>query len=190
MDILKFTKFAKNHSLTCSLLLAQGFLGLHACTGTIEPSHEKPNIIVNMADDMGYSDLGCYGGEIPTPNLDMLAENGIRFTQFYNGGRCCPTRAALLTGLYANQAGVGAMVLKTGFCGIIEETETGYRFTYDSGYLENSESNAISKTLPLSKSAYTSNTMFPFFEGLIPEGWLLDIAQKHWKIDERDRMGL
>jgi arylsulfatase A-like enzyme len=70
----------------------------------------QPNIILIMADDMGYSDLSCYGGEIPTPNLDMLAENGIRFTQFYNGGRCVPTRGALLTGLYAHQAGVGAMV--------------------------------------------------------------------------------
>lgn len=84
----------------------------------------------------------------------------------------------------------GKVYFEDRFCGIIEETETGYRFTYDSGYLESSESKAVSKTLPLSKSAYTSNTMFPFFDGLIPEGWLLDIAQKHWKIDERDRMGL
>ncbi len=107
MDILRF---ANNHTLRSSLLLAPGLLGLHACTGTTEPSYEKPNIIVIMADDMGYSDLGCYGGEIPTPNLDMLAENGIRFTQFYNGGRSVPTRASLLTGLYAHQAGAGAMV--------------------------------------------------------------------------------
>ena len=76
------------------------------------------------------------------------------------------------------------------FCGIIEETETGYRFAYDSNYLENSKSKAVSRTLPLSKEAYTSKTMFPFFDGLIPEGWLLDIAQKHWKIDQRDRMAL
>lgn len=76
------------------------------------------------------------------------------------------------------------------FCGIIEETETGYRFTYDSKYVEKSDSKAISKTLPLSKGAYSSNTMFPFFDGLIPEGWLLDIAQKHWKIKANDRMGL
>jgi arylsulfatase len=62
-----------------------------------------------MADDMGYSDLGCYGGEIHTPNLDKLAENGIRFTQFYNTGRCCPTRASLLSGLYAHQTGMGWM---------------------------------------------------------------------------------
>ena len=75
-------------------------------------------------------------------------------------------------------------------CGIIEETETGYRFSYDLDYVNDSNGKAVSKTLPLSKSAYTSNTMFPFFDGLIPEGWLLDIAEKHWKINERDRMGL
>ncbi|MDP4963244.1 MAG: arylsulfatase [Opitutales bacterium] len=69
----------------------------------------KPNIIVILADDMGFSDLGCYGGEIPTPNLDALAKNGLRFTQFYNTARCCPTRAALLTGLYPHETGVGWM---------------------------------------------------------------------------------
>jgi arylsulfatase len=63
-----------------------------------------------MADDMGFSDLGCYGSEIQTPNLDRLAQKGIRFTQFYNTARCCPTRASLLTGLYPHQAGVGHMV--------------------------------------------------------------------------------
>lgn len=84
----------------------------------------------------------------------------------------------------------GKVYYEDQFCGIIEETETGYRFTYDLNYVENSKSKAISKILPLSKDAYTSNTMFPFFDGLIPEGWLLDIAEKHWKINERDRMGL
>ena len=69
----------------------------------------RPNIIIIMADDMGYSDIGCYGGEINTPNLDALAKNGMRFTQFYNTARCCPTRATLLTGLYAHQAGIGHM---------------------------------------------------------------------------------
>jgi arylsulfatase len=59
---------------------------------------------------MGFSDLGCYGGEIQTPNLDKLASKGLRFTQFYNTARCCPTRAALLTGLYSHQAGVGHMM--------------------------------------------------------------------------------
>ncbi len=69
-----------------------------------------PNIILIMGDDMGYSDIGSYGGEIRTPNLDALASNGLRFTQFYNTARCCPTRASLLTGLYPQQAGVGHMV--------------------------------------------------------------------------------
>ena len=70
---------------------------------------QKPNIIVIMVDDMGFSDIGPYGSEIPTPHLDALARNGARFSQFYNTGRCCPTRASLLTGLYAHQAGVGHM---------------------------------------------------------------------------------
>jgi arylsulfatase A-like enzyme len=71
---------------------------------------KRPNIILMMADDMGFSDLGCYGSEISTPNLDSLAKGGLRFTQFYNTARCCPTRAALMTGLYSHQAGVGHMV--------------------------------------------------------------------------------
>jgi arylsulfatase A-like enzyme len=70
---------------------------------------ERPNIIVILVDDMGFSDLGCFGGEIPTPNLDALAANGVRLSQFYNTARCCPTRASLLTGLYSHQAGVGHM---------------------------------------------------------------------------------
>lgn len=76
---------------------------------------KRPNIIVMMADDMGWSDLGCFGGEIETPNLDALAMNGVRFTQFYNTARCCPTRATLLTGLYAHQAGIGHMMEDRGF---------------------------------------------------------------------------
>lgn len=70
---------------------------------------EKSNIVIIMADDMGFSDLGCYGGEIQTPNLDQLASDGLRFTQFYNAARCCPSRASLLTGLYAHQTGLGYM---------------------------------------------------------------------------------
>ncbi len=70
----------------------------------------KPNVVVIMSDDMGFSDLGCYGGEIRTPNLDALAAGGLRFTQFYNTARCCPTRASLLTGLYPHQAGIGHMM--------------------------------------------------------------------------------
>src|SRR5256885_215149 len=70
----------------------------------------RPNIAVILVDDMGFSDIGCYGSEIPTPNLDKLAAGGLRFTQFYNTGRCCPSRATLLTGLYSHQAGIGHMV--------------------------------------------------------------------------------
>lgn len=71
---------------------------------------KRPNIVVILADDLGFSDIGCYGGEIATPNLDGLARRGVRFTEFYNAARCCPSRAALLTGLYPHQAGVGDMV--------------------------------------------------------------------------------
>jgi arylsulfatase A-like enzyme len=70
----------------------------------------QPNIILIMSDDMGYSDIGSFGGVINTPVLDGLAEHGLRFTQFYNTARCCPSRASLLTGLYPHQAGIGHMV--------------------------------------------------------------------------------
>jgi len=70
---------------------------------------ESPNIVIIMADDMGYSDLGCYGSEIKTPNLDRLAATGVRFTQFYNCARCCPTRASLLTGQYPQRVGIRGM---------------------------------------------------------------------------------
>ena len=73
----------------------------------IAPNTTKPNVIVVLVDDMGFSDIGCYGGEIPTPNIDALAAGGVKFTQFYNTARCSPSRAALLTGLYPHQAGMG-----------------------------------------------------------------------------------
>ncbi|WP_144043464.1 sulfatase-like hydrolase/transferase, partial [Rhodopirellula baltica] len=72
-------------------------------------AEDRPNIVVIMVDDMGFSDIGPYGSEIPTPHLDALAANGAKFSQFYNTGRCCPTRAALLTGLYSHQTGIGWM---------------------------------------------------------------------------------
>lgn len=78
-------------------------------TTGIQGQEKQPNIVLIMVDDMGYSDLGCYGGEIPTPNIDALAKQGVRFTHFYNTGRSCPTRASLLTGLYPHQAGIGEM---------------------------------------------------------------------------------
>ncbi|MEE3179823.1 MAG: sulfatase-like hydrolase/transferase, partial [Verrucomicrobiota bacterium] len=87
---------------TLLLLLISGLWAL-------SPAAEHPNIVLIMADDMGYSDIGCYGGEIKTPVLDQLARDGLRYTQFYNTSRCCPTRAALISGLYSHQAGMGLM---------------------------------------------------------------------------------
>ena len=98
--------------LTTSLFLALGFF----CQAAGQAA-DRPNIIVILVDDMGFSDIGCYGSEIPTPHLDALAAGGLRFTQFYNTGRCCPTRASLLTGLYSHQAGVGHMVENQGVPG-------------------------------------------------------------------------
>lgn len=85
----------------CLLLLAEGN------PSSAKASEGKPNILVILVDDMGFSDLGCYGSEIPTPNIDALAQGGVRFTQFYNTARCSTTRASLMTGLYPHQAGMG-----------------------------------------------------------------------------------
>jgi arylsulfatase len=90
-------------------MLAISLLTVSVAGAAVPSVPAKPNIVVILVDDMGWSDIGCYGGEIPTPNLDSLAKNGVRFTQFYNTGRCCPTRASLLTGLYPHQAGMGHM---------------------------------------------------------------------------------
>jgi arylsulfatase len=87
---------------------------LVACARKPEPevaaAAKPPNIIYILADDLGYADVGVYGSEIPTPNLDALATGGVRCTQFYTAARCCPTRASLLTGVYPHQAGIGHMV--------------------------------------------------------------------------------
>ena len=74
----------------------------------------RPNIVIILVDDMGFSDIGCYGGDIATPNIDRLAEEGLRFKQFYNTGRCCPTRASLMTGLHPHQVGIGHMTESPG----------------------------------------------------------------------------
>lgn len=96
---------------TDKIIMLLGTLAVTGCSSTVPVNPDsRPNIILIMADDMGYSDIGCYGSEIQTPNLDMLADNGIRFTNFYNAARCCPTRASLLTGLYPHEAGMGGMV--------------------------------------------------------------------------------
>ena len=104
----------------------------------------RPNIVLILNDDMGYSDLGCYGGEIQTPNLDKLAANGLRFTQFYNTARCSPSRASLLTGLHPHQTGIGVLTYDMGpegYCGnlgkncvtIPQALKAGQYKTYMSG---------------------------------------------------------
>ncbi len=91
-----------NLFLRLAALLLASTVTLHAAA----PAHpSKPNIVLILADDLGWSDLGCYGGEIPTPNIDALANGGLRFTQFYNNAVCGPSRASLLTGLYAQRIG-------------------------------------------------------------------------------------
>lgn len=93
-------------------LLPRLILSALAALWAILPAtaHERPDIVIIMADDLGFSDLGCYGGEIRTPHLDALAADGLRFSRFYNAARCCPTRGSLLTGLYPHQVGLGGMV--------------------------------------------------------------------------------
>ncbi|MCL4119032.1 UNVERIFIED_CONTAM: hypothetical protein GTU68_064193 [Idotea baltica] len=107
---------------------------------------------------MGYSDLGCFGGEMKTPNLDRLAENGMRFTQFYNAARCCPTRASLLTGLYPHQAGMGGMV---------SENDLGTPGAYQ-GYL-NKQSVTIAEVLK--KGGYYTAASGKWHVGEVKPHW-------------------
>lgn len=111
--------------MSCSLRLKIAFSFFVAFSGMLiscskkgvektEAPSSRPNIVLILADDLGFSDIGSYGGEIQTPNLDWLAANGMRFNQFYNTSRCCPTRASLLTGLYNHQAGIGHMTGDSG----------------------------------------------------------------------------
>lgn len=93
-----------------TLAAIAAILAIAPCQPSVRAeSRPGPNIVLILSDDMGFSDLGCYGGEIQTRHLDQLAAGGVRFTQFYNTARCCPTRASLLTGLYPHQAGMGHM---------------------------------------------------------------------------------
>ena len=80
--------------------------------------------------------------------------------------------------------------VRDAFAGTLKETDAGYLFEYDTDYLEKENSTAVSLTLPMKKEAYTSKVLFPFFDGLIPEGWLLNIVSENWKIDTKDRFGL
>jgi len=105
MKFSKFNSTSSNNKLLFFLGIIIHFspLFLQAQKGNMK----KPNVIVILTDDMGYSDIGCFGSEIHTPNIDKLAMNGLRYTRFYNTARCSPSRAALLTGLYPHQAGMG-----------------------------------------------------------------------------------
>lgn len=102
-------QFIRRTAIGAAGLCALGGKWLGETSGSAIPG-AKPNVLLILADDMGYSDIGCYGSEIRTPNLNRLAQTGVRFSQAYNTARCCPSRAALLTGLYPHQAGVGHMV--------------------------------------------------------------------------------
>jgi len=95
--------------MRCLPFLLLGLLLLETGSAVDSAEAPRPNIVVFFADDMGYSDIGCFGSEIETPTLDRLAAGGLRFTHFYNAGRCCPSRASILTGLYPHQAGIGHM---------------------------------------------------------------------------------
>jgi len=115
----------------------------------------RPNIIIILADDMGYSDIGCFGSEIQTPNLNKLAVEGLRMTQFYNAGRCCPTRASLLTGLYPHQAGIGDM-------------ERDYGIPAYQGYL-NRKCVTLAEVLKL--NGYNTFMSGKWHVGKSPENW-------------------
>jgi arylsulfatase len=102
--------------LSLLIVLFSGTL-LFGAALAVGAEERQPDIVYIMSDDMGFSDIGCYGSEIATPNLDGLAAHGLRFTQFYNTARCCPTRASLMTGLYPHQAGIGHMMDDRGYDG-------------------------------------------------------------------------
>jgi len=145
-------------------------IGIPGCSNILKPSRVKnssarPNIILIMADDMGYSDLGCFGGEVDTPNIDSLAANGVRFTQFYNTARCCPTRASLLTGLYPHQAGIGHMT--------VEEVEQGYDYGYP-GYRGSLNHNCVTIAEALKPAGYHTIMAGKWHVGTYEGMWPVD----------------
>lgn len=108
-------------------ILFMSFMLSTASSHLVAQRSSPPNIVLILCDDMGFSDLGCYGGEIETPNLDSLAHHGVRFSQFKNTGRSCPSRASLLTGRYQHQAGMGWMTA-------VDEHRPGYRGQISKAY--------------------------------------------------------
>jgi arylsulfatase len=150
------------------------------------PAAKRPNILLIMADDMGFSDLGCYGGDIPTPNLDRLAAGGLRFRQFYNAARCCPTRASLLTGQYPHQAGMGHMVVNSP-----DEREPG---PYQ-GYLNQTCATLAEVLAPAGYRCYLSGKwhvgefrpVWPIDRGFDRAYGLISGAMNYWNIHEGKR---
>ena len=161
---------------------------LSACATSPTPqaSAARPNVLIILADDMGFSDLGCYGSEIHTPNLDALAADGVRCTQFYSAARCCPTRAALLTGMYPHQAGMGRMVSRPD-----AKPERG---PYQ-GYL-NESTPTIAELLKA--AGYRTSMSGKWHVGEAPEHWprrrgfdeyfgLISGASSYWELLQTDR---
>ena len=145
--------------------------GAGVCLGGGLPAaaapRQRPNIVLIMADDLGCSDVGCYGGEIQTPNLDRLAAGGLRFTQFYNGARCCPTRASLLTGVYPHQAGMGGMVTH----GDTREKPTGLKQGPYQGYLADNTATIAEALRPAGYRCYMSGK------------WHVGEFRPYWPVD-------
>jgi arylsulfatase len=128
----------------CTLFIATSFLSVFSIDTNAQSKtvkNKKPNIIVILTDDMGFSDIGCYGSEINTPNIDRLANNGVRFSHFYNTARCSPSRASLLTGLYPHQAGMGHL-----------STEN---FT-EPGYVDDLSKNAVTMAEVFKSAGYST----------------------------------
>lgn len=146
----------KNTSFWIRLIWA--LAAISPVPGLAQKQAEKPNIVLILADDMGFSDLGSFGSEIHTPNLDRLAHEGLRITQFYNSGRCCPSRAALLTGLYPHQAGVGDMVQDKG--------TPAYQ-----GYLSK---NSATIAQLLKTAGYNTIVSGKWHVGLVPSAWAVN----------------
>jgi arylsulfatase len=136
MRLLKNSSINRRFLVFFGFILSVDLLFNTACEKDRQKS--KPNVVLIMADDLGYSDIACYGGEIQTPNLDSLARDGIRFSQFYNAARCCPSRAALLSGHYPHKVGMGHMTIDYGYPGyrgdISINTPTIAEFLKKSGY--------------------------------------------------------
>lgn len=153
-----------------------------------EQKESRPNILLILADDMGYSDLGCYGSEINTPNLDLLAQEGTRFTQFYNSARCCPTRASLLTGISPHLTGMGGMVRHKP-----AEEENAYQ-----GYL-NTQCVTLAEVLkPAGYRTYMSGKwhvgefrpVFPVDRGFDKYYGLISGGMNYWNIAKGKREGI